>query len=82
MTVMKFSLPVLLLDEALKFVARNYADGKEFMKIIPQNHPGWWKEALALLIGFVGYGYAWYQSEMALHGGDVTPAAPTASPTL
>merc|ERR1719319_678046 len=26
MTVMKFSLPVLLLDEALKFVARNYAD--------------------------------------------------------
>jgi len=82
MTVMKFSLPVLLLDEALKFVARNYADGKEFMKIIPQNHPGWWKEALALLIGFVGYGYAWYQSEMALHGGDATPAAPTASPTL
>merc|ERR1719273_1095265 len=26
MTVLKFSLPVLLLDEALKFVARNYAD--------------------------------------------------------
>merc|ERR1711981_1190016 len=26
MSVMKFSLPVLLLDEALKFVARNYAD--------------------------------------------------------
>jgi len=26
MTVMKFSLPVILLDEALKFVARNYAD--------------------------------------------------------
>merc|ERR1719188_2477765 len=26
MVVMKFSLPVLLLDEALKFVARNYAD--------------------------------------------------------
>jgi len=25
-TVLKFSLPVLLLDEALKFVARNYAD--------------------------------------------------------
>jgi Ca2+ transporting ATPase len=29
MTVMKFSLPVLLLDEALKFVARNYADALE-----------------------------------------------------
>merc|ERR1712021_33498 len=28
MVVMKFSLPVLLMDEALKFVARNYADGK------------------------------------------------------
>lgn len=26
MVVMKFSLPVLLIDEALKFVARNYAD--------------------------------------------------------
>jgi len=26
MVVMKFSLPVLLLDEALKFIARNYAD--------------------------------------------------------
>merc|ERR1712198_553426 len=27
-TVMKFSLPVILLDELLKFVARNYAEGK------------------------------------------------------
>jgi len=26
MTVMKFSLPVILLDEGLKWVARNYAD--------------------------------------------------------
>jgi len=26
MTVMKFSLPVILLDEALKFVSRNYTD--------------------------------------------------------
>merc|ERR1712183_260879 len=26
LTVMKFSLPVILLDELLKFVARNYAD--------------------------------------------------------
>jgi len=29
MTVMKLSLPVLLLDELLKFVARNYADAIE-----------------------------------------------------
>merc|ERR1712122_206639 len=28
-TVMKFSLPVILLDELLKWVARNYSDGKE-----------------------------------------------------
>ena len=27
--VMKISLPVLLLDEALKLVARNYIDGKK-----------------------------------------------------
>lgn len=27
-TVMKFSLPVILLDESLKFVARKLADGK------------------------------------------------------
>lgn len=27
-TVMKFSLPVVLLDESLKFVARKLADGK------------------------------------------------------
>merc|ERR1712243_543833 len=26
MVVLKFSLPVLLVDEALKFVARNYTD--------------------------------------------------------
>jgi hypothetical protein len=26
MTVMKFSLPVILLDELLKWVARNYSD--------------------------------------------------------
>jgi Ca2+ transporting ATPase len=28
MTVMKFSLPVILVDEMLKFVARNYTDGE------------------------------------------------------
>ena len=30
---MKFSLPVILLDELLKWVARNYADGKETGKL-------------------------------------------------
>lgn len=29
-TVMKFSLPVILLDETLKFTARKYADGKGY----------------------------------------------------
>jgi len=32
MTVMKFSLPVILLDEALKFVSRNYTDVHEKRK--------------------------------------------------
>merc|ERR1719228_2555939 len=41
MTVLKFSLPVLLLDELLKFVARNYADGKT-------NNKDWWKELFAI----------------------------------
>merc|ERR1711887_486825 len=31
MVVLKFSLPVLLLDEALKFVARNYTDGESLL---------------------------------------------------
>jgi P-type Ca2+ transporter type 2A len=31
MTVMKFSLPVILLDETLKFVARRIADGKSYI---------------------------------------------------
>merc|ERR1712088_272425 len=39
MTVMKFSLPVLLLDEALKFVARNYAD-VQYMFLDAQENPG------------------------------------------
>ena len=58
MTVMKFSLPVILLDEALKFVARNYADGKEGGLL------NRWKEGAAIAVAFVAYGYAWYQSEL------------------
>merc|ERR1719334_2956421 len=52
MTVMKISLPVILLDEALKFVARNYADGKGVTT-------DRWKEGAAIVAAFVAYGYAW-----------------------
>ena len=55
--VLKFSLPVLLLDELLKFVARNYADGKGASV---------WKEASAIVVAFAAYGYAWYQSELGV----------------
>jgi hypothetical protein len=34
MVVMKFSLPVILLDELLKWVARNYADCKETGELV------------------------------------------------
>ena len=56
-TVMKFSLPVILLDELLKFVARNYADGKEPIR---------WTELSAILAVMVAYLYAWYQHEIYL----------------
>ncbi len=57
-TVMKFSLPVILLDELLKFVARNYADGKE---------TGRWHELIAVLVAMAAYLYAWYQHELSIH---------------
>ena len=56
-TVMKFSLPVILLDELLKFVARNYADGKEGKRFK-------WEEIAAILAVFAAYGYAWYLHEL------------------
>ena len=56
MTVMKLSLPVLLLDELLKFVARNYADGKGLMSRLG--------EIVALIVAFIAYGYAVYLSEV------------------
>ena len=62
MVVMKFSLPVLLLDEALKFVARNYADGKESLASNMATH---WREGLAISATFVAYGYAWWLSEQS-----------------
>merc|ERR1712083_1247361 len=58
MVVLKFSLPVLLLDEALKFVARNYTDGESLMG----NMLASWREGLAIIAAFAGYGYYWYMS--------------------
>ena len=55
-TVMKFSLPVILLDEGLKWVARNYADGKGLNNRLHE---------LAVIIAImVAYGAAWYQHEL------------------
>ena len=61
MVVMKFSLPVILLDELLKFVARNYADGKEGKSIK-------WFELFAILAVMVAYGYGWYLDELRIMG--------------
>jgi len=62
MVVMKFSLPVLLLDEALKFIARNYADGKaEFVSNLASH----WREGLAIVATCVAYVYAWWLSEQS-----------------
>jgi len=60
-TVLKFSLPVLLLDELLKFVARNYADGKDFKQRIDKIR---WTELSAILAVSAAYLYAWYQHEI------------------
>merc|ERR1711936_991554 len=57
LTVMKFSLPVILLDELLKFVARNYADGKA---------TGRWSELFFILGAITAYSYAWYLHELSL----------------
>jgi hypothetical protein len=57
--VFKFSLPVLLIDEALKFVARNYTDGKHLVG----NMLGAWREGLAISVCCVAYFYAWWLSE-------------------
>merc|ERR1719193_1921173 len=59
LVVMKFSAPVLLVDEALKFIARNYTDGKSTIGNLLAS----WREGLAIIAAFVGYGYYWYMSE-------------------
>jgi hypothetical protein len=76
-TVMKFSLPVILLDELLKVVARNFTDGRSHLGRV-------WKEATAVLVAIVAYGYAWYLSEIhileqvaAARGAAAAAAGPT-----
>ena len=60
MVVLKFSLPVLLVDEALKFIARNYTDGKQgSVNLLLVN----WREGFALIVATLAYGYCWYLSE-------------------
>ena len=59
MTVLKFSIPVILLDELLKWVARNYSDGKGL------NHK--LHELAIILAVMVAYGAAWYQHEIYIH---------------
>jgi hypothetical protein len=41
----------------LKWVARNYADGKETGKL---------SELVAILAAITAYGYAWYLNEMSI----------------
>ena len=81
-TVMKFSLPVILLDELLKFVARNYSEGKKcesgteavttkdgvLIKAATGSARGGvrWGELGAILVAFAAYFYGWYQHELYL----------------
>merc|ERR1719260_3969 len=57
--VLKFSLPVLLLDEALKFIARNYPDGESLVANMLRH----WREGLAIAALTSAYFYAWWLSE-------------------
>ncbi|KAG5883334.1 hypothetical protein JTB14_003520 [Gonioctena quinquepunctata] len=41
MMVMKFSIPVILLDETLKLVARKIADGEPASSLREETHPDW-----------------------------------------
>merc|ERR1719402_575870 len=45
LVVMKFSAPVLLVDEALKFIARNYTDGKSTIGNLLAS----WREGLDII---------------------------------
>ena len=79
---MKFSLPVILLDELLKFVARNYAEGKKcesgteavttkdgvLIKAATGSARGGVRlgELGAILVAFAAYFDGWYQHELYL----------------
>lgn len=51
LTVMKFSIPVVLLDEVLKFVARKIADGESLL-----NGMQWIVLMWAVFFGLLLYG--------------------------
>jgi P-type Ca2+ transporter type 2A len=50
-TVMKFSIPVVLLDEALKFVARRVSDGESYIRTIHGLVLAW-----AIFLGLIAWG--------------------------
>ena len=85
---MKFSLPVILLDELLKFVARNYTDGKENCPYTPAAHKpkkggGFkWLELSAIVAAFVAYGYAWYLHELSVAAEPNTFVRPSVASSL
>jgi len=51
LVVMKFSIPVILLDETLKFVARRVSDGKSYIKTIHGLVLAW-----AIFFGYIIWG--------------------------
>jgi P-type Ca2+ transporter type 2A len=51
MTVMKFSIPVVLLDELLKFIARRISDGKSYIGTCHGLVLAW-----AVFLGLVAWG--------------------------
>ena len=51
LTVMKFSIPVILLDETLKFAARRISDGKSVLKTLPGLVLAW-----AIFFGIIIWG--------------------------
>lgn len=56
MTVMKFSLPVVLLDEVLKFVARKISDGETKTLADWLNGMQWIVLMWAVFFGLIIYG--------------------------
>ncbi|TKR78172.1 hypothetical protein L596_019024 [Steinernema carpocapsae] len=54
--VLKISLPVLLLDELLKFIARNYIDGTYDDETNTRKSRGGWRPALSL----VAFCFVWF----------------------